>query len=51
MGTKSPSVTRLESSLSGGKHSLSLATIKKYAEALGYHLEIKIVRNKKDITL
>ena len=45
MGTKSPSITRLESSLSSGKHSQSLATIKKYAEALGCHLEIKIVHN------
>jgi transcriptional regulator with XRE-family HTH domain len=45
MGTKSPSITRLESSLSSGKHSPSLATIKKYAEALGCHLEIKIVHN------
>jgi len=43
MGTKSPAITRLESSLSSGKHSPSLATIKKYAEALGCHLEIKIV--------
>jgi len=43
MGTKSPSITRLESSLSSGKHSPSLATIKKYVEALGCHLEIKIV--------
>ncbi len=46
MGTKSPSITRLESSLSSGKHSPSLATIKKYLEALNYHLEIKIVRNE-----
>jgi transcriptional regulator with XRE-family HTH domain len=45
MGTKSPAITRLESSLSSGKHSPSLATIKKYAEALGCHLEIKIVHN------
>lgn len=45
MGTKSSSITRLESSLSSGKHSPSLATIKKYTEALGCHLEIKIVHN------
>ena len=45
MGTKSPAITRLESSLSSGKHSPSLATIKKYVEALGCRLEIKIVRN------
>lgn len=45
MGTKPPAVTRLESSLTSGKHSPSIATIKKYAEALGYHLEIKLVQN------
>ena len=46
MGTKSPSITRLESSLSSGKHSPSLATIKKYLEALDYRLEIKIVHKQ-----
>jgi len=45
MGTKAPSVTRLESSLSSGKHSPSIATLKKYAQALGCHLEIKLVSN------
>ncbi len=45
MGTKPPAITRLESSLTSGKHSPSLATIKKYAEAIGYHLEIKLVQN------
>lgn len=40
---KSPATTRLESSLSNGKHSPSLATIKKYLEALNCRLEIKIV--------
>ena len=45
MGTKPPSVTRLESSLSSGKHSPSLDTIKKYAKALDCHLEIKLVKN------
>ena len=45
MGTKSPAITRLESSLSSGKHSPSLATIKKYLEALDCRLEIKIIRN------
>jgi len=43
MGTKAPAVTRLESSLSSGKHSPSIATLKKYAQALGCHLEIKVV--------
>ena len=46
IGTKSPAITRLESSLISGKHSPSLATIKKYLEALDYRLEIKIVRNQ-----
>jgi transcriptional regulator with XRE-family HTH domain len=45
MGTKAPAITRLESSLTTGKHSPSIATLKKYAEALGCHLQIKLVRN------
>jgi len=32
MGTKPPAITRLESSLTSGKHSPSLATLKKYAQ-------------------
>ncbi|MBU0680439.1 MAG: helix-turn-helix transcriptional regulator [Proteobacteria bacterium] len=45
MGTKAPAITRLESSLSSGQHSPSIATLKKYAKAVGCHLEIKIVAN------
>ncbi len=45
MGTKPPSITRLESALTSGRHSPSIATIKKYAEAVGCHLEIKLVHN------
>jgi len=45
MGTKAPAITRLESSLTSGKHSPSLATLKKYAEAVNCHLEIKLVHN------
>ncbi len=45
MGTKAPAVTRLESSLSSGKHSPSISTLKKYADALDCHLEIKLVAN------
>jgi transcriptional regulator with XRE-family HTH domain len=45
MGTKAPAITRLESSLSSGKHSPSISTIKRYADALNCHLEIKIVSN------
>ncbi|MEM7737052.1 MAG: helix-turn-helix transcriptional regulator [Deinococcota bacterium] len=43
MGTKAPSVTRLESSLSSGKHSPSLETLRKYAEAVGCDLEIHLI--------
>ena len=45
MGTKPPAITRLESSLTSGKHSPSIATIKKYAEAVGCHLEIRLIQN------
>jgi transcriptional regulator with XRE-family HTH domain len=45
MGTKAPAITRLESSLSSGKHSPSIATLKKYANALGCHLQIKLIAN------
>lgn len=45
MGTKAPAVTRLETSLTSGKHSPSISTLKKYAQALGCHLEIKLVSN------
>ncbi len=51
MGTKPPAITRLESSLSSGRHSPSIATLKKYAEALGCHLEIKIVHNQSNIKI
>lgn len=43
MGTKATAVTRLETCLTTGKHSPSIATLKKYAEALGCHLEIRVV--------
>ena len=46
MGTKAPAVTRLETSLTSGKHSPSISTLKKYAQALGCHLEIKLVSNQ-----
>ncbi len=44
MGTKPPAITRLESSLTSGQHSPSIATLKKYAAALDCRLEIKFVR-------
>jgi ribosome-binding protein aMBF1 (putative translation factor) len=46
MGTKAPAVTRLESSLGSGKHSPSIATLQKYAQAVGAKLQIKIVHNR-----
>ena len=42
MGTKPPAVTRLESSLANGKHSPSLATLQKYAHAIGYELDLRV---------
>ncbi len=42
MGTTKSAVSRLES---GGKHVPSLTTLKKYAQAVGCHLEIKLVPN------
>ena len=43
MGTKASAVTRLESSLSSGRHSPSVDTLRKYAEAVGCRLEIHFV--------
>jgi len=43
MGTKAPAVTRLETSLSGSKHSPTIATLKKYAKAVECRLEIRLV--------
>lgn len=43
MGTKTPAITRLETSLISGKHSPSLATLEKYAHVLGCHLDIRLV--------
>ena len=46
MGTHAPAITRLESALSSGKHSPSIDTLKRYAEAVGYELQIKFVKCK-----
>ena len=46
MGTKAPAVTRLESSLNSGRHSPSLATLRRYAKAVGCELEVKMVESK-----
>ncbi|WP_323012665.1 helix-turn-helix domain-containing protein [Castellaniella sp.] len=41
MGTKASAVARLENALVTGKHSPSIATLKKYAAALGKELEVR----------
>jgi predicted transcriptional regulator len=43
MGTKAPAVARLESALVSGKHSPSIATLKRYAAAMGKRLELRFV--------
>jgi DNA-binding XRE family transcriptional regulator len=44
MGTKASAVARLESGGGRLKHSPSIATLHKYAEAIGCRLEIRLVR-------
>lgn len=41
MGVSTPVVSRLESALITGKHSPSIATLKRYAEAMGKRLDIR----------
>jgi predicted transcriptional regulator len=43
MGVAPPVVSRLENSLITGKHSPSVATLKRYAAAMGKRLEIRFV--------
>ncbi len=43
MKTQTPAIARLESALSTGKHSPTLHTLRRYAEALGKKLEIHLV--------
>jgi len=45
MGTKTPAIARLESGGGRKQHSPSLSTLRKYAEAVGCHVEIKLVQN------
>lgn len=45
MNTKAPAITRLESSLLRGRHSPSIATLKKYARVLGCRLDIRLVHD------
>ncbi len=43
MGTQAPAIARLESALASGKHSPSLNTLRKYAQALGKRVELHLV--------
>ena len=45
MGTKTPAVARLESGGGSKQHSPSISTLRKYASAVGCHVEIKLVHN------
>lgn len=47
MGVKTSAVGRLESTLFYKNHSPSLMTLKKYAHALGYKLELNLVPDDK----
>jgi transcriptional regulator with XRE-family HTH domain len=42
MGTKTPAVARLEAGGGSRRHSPSIATLRKYAEAVGCRLEIRL---------
>ncbi len=43
MGTQTPAVARLEASGRHKKHSPSLATLQKYADAVGCRLDIRLI--------
>ena len=42
MGTQAPAVARLERSLATGKHSPSIATVRKYVKACGKKLVLRV---------
>ena len=42
MGTQAPAVARLERSLATGKHSPSVATLRKYVKACGKDLRLQV---------
>ena len=44
VGTTQSAIARLESSASG--HSPSIATLRKYARALGYRVEVRLVKER-----
>ncbi|NOY61719.1 MAG: helix-turn-helix transcriptional regulator [Gammaproteobacteria bacterium] len=45
MGTKTPAIARLEAGGGNKQHSPSISTLRKYASAVGCHLEIRLVQN------
>ncbi len=47
MGTKTPAVARLESGGGSKRHSPSIATLRRYAEAVGCRLEIRLRSRRK----
>lgn len=47
IGTTQSAIARLESG--GGKHSPSLATLQKYAHALGYRLELRLINDSRKV--
>jgi DNA-binding XRE family transcriptional regulator len=42
MGTQAPAIARLERALATGKHSPSIATLRKYAQACGKELLLQV---------
>ena len=42
MGTQAPAIARLERSLATGKHSTSIATVRKYVKACGKKLLLQV---------
>ena len=42
MGTQAPAIARLERSLATGKHSPSIATVRKYVKACGKRLVLRV---------
>lgn len=48
VGTTQSAIARMESGV--GKHSPSLATLQRYAKAIGYRVEFKLVKSRKAIT-
>src|SRR5947209_11756299 len=48
MGTKSPAVARLEAGGGSRQHSPSVATLRKYAQAVGCRLEIQLRPRRKE---